>query len=92
MAPVVRRAIILLLIVVVLVTGLPIAMAMGMPAGCHDCAAAVLSAAADCIPLALLGAALALLVLMATGRLRRLDHHPPALLYASLFERPPRWA
>ena len=90
MTPAVRRSLIILLVVIVVLTGLPLAMAM--PSACHDCGAAVLGAAADCLPLALMGVAVALLVILAGRRLRADDRHPPPWLLALRFERPPRWA
>lgn len=87
----VKRVVFALLVVVVVVTGLPLAMGMGTMVSCPECGPAVLARAADCLPVAVLPV-LGGLALAFVGRLRLAERRPPALLFATLLERPPRRA
>ena len=84
-----KRALLVLLVVVVVVTGLPLAMAMGTMAACPECGPAVLARAADCLPTAVLVAMVGL-ALTLVGRVRLLELRASGFLFATLLERPPR--
>lgn len=86
-----KSLLIVLLVVLVVLTGLPIPMAMGMGmsgmAACQDCGPAVLVAACT---LAVLAAAAALALVLLSTRVRTPPHSIPLLLHSFVLERPPR--
>lgn len=86
-----KKALVVLLVVLVILTGLPIPMAMGMGgmAACLDCGPAVLVGACT---LAVLAAGVALLLALLAARLRTQRESMRLLLRSFLLERPPRLA
>lgn len=86
---VVKTVLIVLLVVFVVLTGLPIPMAMGVSgmAACQECGPAVLVAACT---LAILSAAAVLALILLSTRVRTPRHSVPLLLHSFVLERPPR--
>ena len=86
-----KKVLVVLLVVLVVVTGLPIAMAMGIGgmAACQDCGPAVLVGV--CM-LAVLAAGVALALVLLATRVRARREEIPLLLHSFLLERPPRLA
>lgn len=84
-----KKALVISLVVIVVVTGLPVLMAMSGMAQCHDCGEAVVSMV--CV-LAVLAVGVAMLLLLAGVRLRPGDDSSRLRLHAFLPERPPRLA
>ena len=86
-----KKALVVLLVLLVVMTGLPIPMAMGMGgmAACQDCGPAVLVGACT---FAVLAAAVGLAVVLLATRLRNRRESIPLLLHSFLLERPPRLA
>lgn len=84
-----KKALVISLVVIVMVTGLPVLMAMSGMAQCHDCGDALVSTA--CV-LAVLAVGVAMLLLLAGVRLRLGDDSSRMRLHAFILERPPRLA
>ena len=86
-----KKALVVLLVLLVVLTGLPIPMAMGMGgmAACQDCGPAVLVGACT---LAVLAAGVALFLALLATWLRTQRESMRLLLHSFLLERPPRLA
>ena len=86
-----KKGLVVLLVLLVVMTGLPIPMAMGMGgmAACEDCGPAMLVGACT---FAVLAAAIGLAVVLLATRLRNRRESIPLLLHSFLLERPPRLA
>ena len=86
-----KKTLVVLLVLLVVVTGLPVPMAMGMGgmAACQDCGPAILVGACT---LAVLAAGVALALVLLATRLRSRRQVIPLLLHSFLLERPPRLA
>lgn len=86
-----KKALVVLLLLLVILTGLPVPMAMAMSdmAACQDCGPAVLVGACT---LAVLAGVVALALLVLSTRVRSRRDAIPLFLLSFLLERPPRLA